>query len=185
MMSGNETFQHIGPRVAFGTAQISSDEAEHFRQVALQGSKVNKLRVSDDETLIQTSAYTNGLLSDAVGDYDVYSMAFYAKSILGSRPDFWRSTVTFARFNDKHRDTKIYNIYEVETHGGEVAIATRRVRVIRNLSRIAFDDDGNPFEDVYSRQRKAFERVMTTDDIHTVDQSMKRLLQRQQATGSR
>lgn len=184
-MNGHETFQHIGPRVAYGTAQITPDEAEVFRQAALQGAKVNKLAVSDDETRIQTSAYTSGLLSDAAGDYDVYSMAFYAKSILGSDPDFWRSTVTFARFNDKHRDTKIYNIYEVETHGGEVAIATRRVRVIRHLSRIAFDDDGNPFEDVYSRQRKAFERAMTSDDIVNVNQSMQRLVNRQKVTGRR
>ncbi len=184
-MNSSETFQHIGPRVAYGTAQLTPDEAEYFRQAALQGAKVNKLIVTDDETRIQTSAFTSGLLSDAVGDYDVYSQAFYAKSILGSRPDFWRSTVTFARFNDKHRDTKIYNIYEVESHAGEVAIATRRVRVIRHLSRIAFDDEGNPFEDVYSRQRKAFERAMTSEDITIVDQRMKRLVSRQQVTGYR
>lgn len=184
-MSNVETFQHIGPRVAYGTAAITFEEAEQFRQSALLGAKINRLVIDDDATQIQTSAYTNGLLSDAVGDYDVYSSAFYTKTVKGNGPDFWRSIVTFARFNDKHRDTKIYTAFEVETCEGEVELALRRVRVIRNLSRIAFDDDGNPFEDIYSRQRKAYEAVMTGDDVAMVAQRMKRIIERHRATGGR
>ncbi|MGH7218000.1 MAG: hypothetical protein ACREGE_00940 [Candidatus Microsaccharimonas sp.] len=177
--------EHVGPRVEFGRADISSDEAEAFRQTALRGAKVVKLVIGEHQTLVQTLTYTSGMMSDAVGDYDVPSSAFYSKSILGSSPDYWRSVVTFARFNDKHRDTKIYNAYEVVANGGEPLHAVRRVRIIRNLARLVFDENGEPYEDVYSKQHKGYETAMTGSDVVLVDQQVDRIIRRNRATGGR
>lgn len=184
-MNSAGLFEHIGPRVEFGSANITNEEAETFRQIALRGLKINKLFVDDAETRIQTSAYTSGLISDAMGDYDVPSLAFYTKSILGTDPDYWRSVITFARFKSSSKEAKIYNIYDVESHGGEVALAARRVRIIRNLARVVFDENGDPYEDVYSRQYKSYETLMTSQDIEEIDQRTSRIIRRSEATGAR
>lgn len=181
-MSSGELFTHVGPRIALGDVAISPDDAEIFRQTALKGVKIRKLFIDDHETLIQTTAFTDGLLSDAAADYEVDSMAVYSKSILGSTPDFWRSVVSFARFNAKHNDTKIYNIFEVENYEGELVRAVRTVRIIRNLSRLAFDDNGDPVQDTYSRQHKAFEVQMTSDDVSSVDLQVDRIVSRSRVT---
>lgn len=179
------TFEHVGPRVEFGDVAISAGEAELFRKSALQGIKVKELVLDDDETRIVTSAYTSGFLSDAAADYDVYSSAFYSKTTMGANPDFWRSVITFARFNSKQSDTKIYNIFDVESYQGEPTFAARRVRVIRNLSRIAFDENGDPFEDTYSHQRKTFETPMTSEDVTTALRRVEGVINRSRATRGR
>jgi hypothetical protein len=181
-VSNNELFTHVGPRVELGDVAISSDDAESFRQTALKGVKIKKLLVADHETLIQTTAFTDGILSDASADYDIYSMAVYSKSVLGDTPDFWRSVISFARFNAKNADTKIYNIYDVESYEGTPVRAVRTVRIIRNLSRLAFDDNGEPVQDTYSRQHKAFEVQMTPDDVSSVDQQVERIVNRSRVT---
>ncbi len=179
------TFEHVGPKVEYGDVVISNEEADQFRQTALKGAKLTGLHIDDDDTrtIIQLTSYADGILSDAIGDYEVYSMSLVSKTILQANPDSWRSVISFARFNAKHRDTKIYNIYEVEGIMGEVTLAVRRVRVIRNLSRIAFDDNGDPFEDIYDRQRKAFETPLLSEDIEAIDARVERTTSRSLITG--
>lgn len=176
---------HVGPHVEFGQAAISDVEAEAFRKTSLKGIKIAKLALGEHTTEIQTLAYTSGMMSDAAGDYDVTSSAFYSKLTLGDAPNFWRGVITFARFNDKHRDTKIYNAYEVVTNEGEPLLAVRRVRIIRNLTRLVFDESGEPYEDVYSKQHKGYERPMTSDDIDLVSQQVGRIINRSRATRGR
>lgn len=176
---------HVGPHVEFGEAAISDVEAEAFRKTSLKGIKIAKLAISEHATQIQTLAYTSGMMSDAAGDYDVTSSAFYSKLTLGSEPNYWRGVVTFARFNDKHRDTKIYNSYEVVTNEGEPLLAVRKVRIIRNLTRLVFDESGEPYEDVYSKQHKGYEQPMTSEDIDLVDQQVERIIRRSRATRGR
>ena len=181
-MSNSELFTHIGPRVEPGDVAISFEDAETFWRTALKGVKVKKLLVADHETRIQTTAFTDGIVSDASADYDIYSMAVYSKSVLGNMPDFWRSVISFARFNAKHADTKIYNIYDVESYEGTPLRAVRTVRIIRNLSRLAFDASGEPMQDTYSRQHKAFEVQMTSDDVVSVDRQVERIVKRSRVT---
>lgn len=179
-------FEHIGPRVEDGDVTLAPDELELFRSAALKGVKLKELQLDDRQTKIVTLSHTSGLLSEAWGDYDVYANAFYAKTELGGNDlDFWRSVISFARYNDKNRGTKIYNIYEVEGSGEQPHKALRTVRIIRNLSRIAFDDDGNPYDDKYSEQYKSFERPMTTDDVLRVSYGVERISARNRATGGR
>lgn len=178
-------FEHVGPIVDFGDVQIDGDQAEAFRKVALQGTKIKELSIDDDSSLVWTTSYASGVLSQAAADYDVYESAYFAKSITGARPDFWRSVVTFARYNQKHSDTKIYNIYEVEAHAGEVTSAVRHVRIIRNLSRITFNAAGEPYEDTYSRQRKTFQTPMQPEDVELVSTNIGRIMNRQRATRRR
>lgn len=175
-------FEHVGPIVDFGDVRIDNDQAEAFRKSALNGTKIRKLAIEDESSLVLTTSYATGVLSTAAADYDVSESSFYAKSFSGLHPDYWRSVVTFARYNQKHADTKIYNVYEVEAYAGEVTSAVRRVRVIRNLSRIAFDQAGEPYEDMYSRQRKSFEIPMQPDDVGFVSTSMTRIMNRQRVT---
>jgi len=173
-------FEHVGPHVDFGTVLIDNDQAETFRQNALQGTKIHKLSIDDELTYIWTASYASGVLSDAAADYQVEESSFYAKSIAGANPDYWRSVVTFARFNLQNKETKIYNIFEVEAHAGEVTSAVRKVRVLRNLSRLAFDEKtGEPYEDIYSRQRKTFEVPMEPDDVSQVATRIGRIMSRQ------
>ncbi|HEY8886271.1 MAG TPA: hypothetical protein VIM31_02090 [Candidatus Microsaccharimonas sp.] len=179
------TFEHVGPIVDFGDVQIDGDQAEVFRKTALQGTKIHKLSIEDQSSYIWTASYATGVLSDAAADYDVTESAFYAKSLSGMKPDYWRSVVTFARYNLKHADTKIYNIYEVEAHAGEVTSAVRRVRIIRNLSRLTFNSAGEPYEDTYSRQRKSFETPMQPDDVDLVATNIARVMNRQRSTSRR
>jgi hypothetical protein len=174
-----EYFQQVGPRVEFGQVGITPAEADRFRRVTLEGVKVKRLEISDIATFIMTTSYATGVLSNAAGDYEVDEASFYAKNIGQQNPDYWRSVITFARYNQKHADTKIYNIYETEWSGGEVVSAVRRVRVIRNLTRIAFDESGDPYEDVYSRQYKAFEAPMTGEDVTIVEDRVRRTMARQ------
>ncbi|MBC7565243.1 hypothetical protein H7100_03395 [Candidatus Saccharibacteria bacterium] len=176
------TFEHIGPVVDFGDVQIDSDQAEVFRKNALQGTKIHKLLVDDEFSYVWTASYATGVLSSAAADYDVPESAFYAKSFSGMNPDYWRSVVTFARYNQKHADTKIYNVYEVEAHAGEVTSAVRRVRIIRNLSRLTFNQAGEPYEDTYSRQRKSFETPMQPEDVELVSAHITRIMNRQRVT---
>lgn len=178
-------FEHIGPIVDFGDVRIDNDHAEAFRKNALEGTKIHKLFIGDESSYIWTASYATGVLSTAASDYDVPESAFYSKSFTGSHPDYWRSVVTFARYNQKHADTKIYNVYEVEAYGGEVTSAVRRVRILRNLSRITFNQAGEPYEDTYSRQRKSFETPMQPDDVELVSTLMTRIMNRQRVTSKR
>lgn len=177
------TFEHVGPRIAFGDVLISNEEAETFRLSASKGVKIKELFIGDAQSRIQMTSYADGILSDAAADYDVYSMAYFSKTLLGQEPDFWRSSITFARYNAKNRDTKIYNIYEVESYQGEVVLGVRRVRIIRNLARLAFNENGDPYEDIYSRQRKAYEVPITSEDIVTIDRLVERTTSRSRVTG--
>jgi hypothetical protein len=174
-----EHYQHVGPRVEFGCVGITPGEADRFRRATLEGVKIKQLEIGDNTTLILTTSYATGMLSNAAGDYEVDESAFFAKNTGQQSPDYWRSVITFARYNQKHADTKIYNIYETEWSGGEVVSAVRRVRVIRNLTRIAFDESGDPYEDVYSRQYKAFEAPMTGEDVTIVEDRVRRTMARQ------
>lgn len=177
-----EYFQQVGSRVGLGEISITPAEADRFRRATLEGEKVKRLEISDNATLILTTSYASGVLSDAAGDYEVDETSFYAKNTAGCDPDYWRSVITFSRYNQKHADTKIYNIYEAEWGGGELIGAIRKVRVIRNLMRIAFDESGEPYEDVYSRQYKTFENPMRGEDVEIVEGRVRRTMSRQRLT---
>ena len=175
-------FEQIGPEVNFGDVRIDNKQAELFRQNALQGTKIRTLSVEDHYSYLLTSAYATGILSTASADYDVPESAFFSKNFKGANPDYWRSVVTFVRYTQKHADTKIYNAYEVESHGGEVVSAVRRVRIIRNLSRLTFNQAGEPYEDEYSLQRKSFQVPMQPGDVEAIATGMKRIMNRQRVT---
>ena len=179
------TFEHVGPRVDFGTVLIDPDEAETFRKTLLQGTRIRQLAINDESSLLWTTSYATGVLSTAAADYAVDESAYYAKTLAGSNPDYWRSVITFARYNQQQADTKIYNIYEVESQSGELVSAVRRVRVIRNLTRLAFDEAGEPYEDNYSRQRKAFEYPMESSDVEVVATRVAHIMNRQRVTNPR
>lgn len=181
----NPNFEQVGKHVELGDVSISQDDADRFRHAALQGAKIHKLFIGDSSTYIWTASYATGVLAQAASDYEVDERAFYAKSVAGQDPHFWRSVITFARFNQKHADTKIYNIYEVEAQGGELLTAVRKVRIIRNLTRIAFDENGEPTEDIYSRQRKGFEVPMQPEDVDLVVRDVERIVNRQRVTTPR
>lgn len=184
-MSNTETFQHIGKRVEFGDVALTPEDVALFRLTALQGVRIRKFARTDTQTALLVSSFTDGVIAprDAAADYSVYSSAFYSKSVMESDPDYARSTITFARFNDKNRNTKIYNIYDVESFEGETVMAAHRVRVIRDLSRIAFSEEGEPYEDVYSRQRKGYETPMTSKDVANVAHLVDRITTRARITG--
>jgi len=177
-----ETFKHVGPRVDPGDVRISDDEVQLFRSTALLGSRIRNLSVDNESSYIWASSYATGVLSDAAADYGVDETAFFSKSTAGIKPAYWRSTITFARYNQAHADTKIYNIFEVEAADGEVIAAKRKVRIIRNLVRFVFDEEGEPIEDAYSRQRRAFEHPMTPEDVAQVAIRVDRVMRRQRAT---
>lgn len=181
-MAVKQNFEKIGAPVSFGDVYISDDHAEEFRKIALQGTRIKSLQLTDTRTEIMTTSYASGVLSDAAADYDVYETAYYAKSVRESNPDFWRSVITFARYNQKNADTKIYNVFSVESINGSVEHATREVRIIRNLSRIAFDGNGEPIVDTYSRQYKAFEQPLMEGHIDHIATSVDRIMRRQAAT---
>jgi hypothetical protein len=176
-----EIFERIGEPVAFGEPLISDEHAQTFQQIALMGTKIKKLEL-DTRTEIWTSSYARGMLSDAMGDYEVAESGFYGYTIRENDPHFWRSVVTFARFNQKNADTKIYNRYIVESVHGEVSHAVREVRVLRNLSHIAIGEDAEPYMEVLSRQRKMFEKAMTDEDVDNVAVMADRVVRRQAAT---
>jgi hypothetical protein len=179
-------FVQVGPRVPAGEVQIGEEDAELFRrETRLSGVHIRKFEMDDSSIKTIATSYAKGELADAASDYEVAESSFYAKSIAGTQPNFWHNTVTFARWNLKNRETKIYNIFEVESLEGELTQAVRRVRIIRNLSRIAFDDSGEPYEDVYSRERKVFERPMVEDDVHRVITHMAHITSRQRVLQSR
>lgn len=171
-------FKLIGPSVEFGDVAIDYEHADSFRQHAMMGTKIRRLEVNETHTLIDTTSYASGVLSDAAADYSVDERAYFGKTVYGQDPDFWRSSVTFARYNQKNADTKIYNIFEVEAIGSEPVHAVRRVHIIRHLSRLSIEDD-EPFEECYSRQYKKFERPMTHEDVAQVNTSIKRIIARQ------
>lgn len=179
-------FQVVGPRVEFGTVHIDHDDATRFRQIALNGTTIRDLNITDTSTYIYMTSYATGVLSDAKGDYAVSDSGFYAKTVAWAQPDYWRSTITFSRFNQKYADQKIYNVFEVESHAGELVSAVRKVRVIRNLTRLAFDPQtGEPIEETYSRQRKAFERPLSPEDIDAIATRATQIVSRQRVLGKR
>lgn len=184
-MAVKQHFERIGTPVSFGEVAISDDQAERFRTIALQGTRIKSLQLTDVRTEVVTTSYASGVLSDAAADYDVYETAYYAKTVRESDPDFWRSVITFARYNQKNADTKIYNRFSIESVNGSVEHAVREVRIIRNLSRIAFDGNGEPFVDTYSRQYKAFEQPLQDDHIDHIETSVDRIIRRQAATQRR
>lgn len=174
------TFEHIGPTVEYGDVRIDEAAGELFRKTALLGTRLRRLHIGDVSTQIETTSYATGMLSDAASDYEVDEVAYFSRSTGWQNPEYWQSKMTFARYNQKHADTKIYTIYEAEYHGGEVTSAVRRVRIIRNLTRLAFED-GEPVEDTYSRQHKAFEVPMEPDDVTSVAIAVDRIMRRQKA----
>lgn len=178
-------YEQVGPTIRSGDVLIDDEAAEQFRLSALLGTKLKKLTKEAEFTHIQTASYASGILSDAFGDFNVSDEAVYAKSTYGANPDFWRSVITFTRIRKDDADLKIYNRYEVEAHDGEVAVATRRVRILRNFSRIALDEDDEPVEEVYKKERKKYETLMRPEDIELVSQKMERIIHRQHATARR
>lgn len=171
-------FEQVGPVVEYGDVEINREEAERFRQLAQLGTKIKELEVSDSQTRLITTSYATGVLSDAAGDYEVSESAFYTKSMYDSNPELWNSRITFARYNQRNADTKIYNIYVVESVQGQVLQATRRVHIIRNLSRLVIQNN-EPSEEIYSRQYKAFEQPLVGDDIESIDRRMHQITARQ------
>lgn len=180
-------FEHIGPHVPYGEVFISPEEAERFRILSLEGTRIHKLMMSDTDRYMLTASYASGVLAQAAigSDDDVSESAFYAKSMASNNPDYWRSVITFARFKQNTADTKIYNVFEVETHNGEVTMAARTVRIIRNLTRIAFDEAGDPYEDTYSRQYKAYQTPMQSGDVETIATDVDRIMRRQRVLSQR
>ena len=179
------TFEHVGPRVSYGDVEISLEDAELFRQTALEGTKIRELQIGEHATRIVTSSYASGVLSTAAADYAVAESAYFSKSIAGAKPNYWRSEMTFARYNQKNSDTKIYNIYDVESVEGELVRAVRTVRVIKNFSRIAINAQGDPYEDMLSRWRKVYEKNMQPEDVRLVQQNAQRIMSRQRVLNSR
>lgn len=180
---GGHSFEQVGPKVPYGEVALSADAAEAFRQLALQGVKIKRLELTDEQTHILTASYASGALLRSsmfsfVENRSVADSSFYSRTILGRHPDYWRSVISFARFKQADYESKFYNIYEVESFGGEPTMAVRRVKVLRNLSRLAFNDEGEPFEDIYSRERKAFERPMTDEDVDKITGDVDRVLRR-------
>lgn len=181
-----EHFQLIGQRVSTDDTAMSVEMAEKFRQAALEGERIKELTIDDQRTDILVTSYASGVISDAAADYEVPESAYFARSRGGEiGENSWSSTVTFARYNLKHADTKIYNIYNIELYEGDVVSAVRRVRVIRSLSRLAFTDSGEPFEDTYSRQYKFYEKIFRSEDVSGVVDTMRRIQARQRALRSR
>lgn len=180
-------FEHIGPHVPYGDVHISAEEAEQFRVLSLEGMKIHKLMMTDTDRYMLTASYASGVLARAAigSDDDVTESAFYAKSMASNNPDYWRSVITFARYKPNNAETKIYNIFEVETHSGEVTMAARTVRIIRNLTRIAFDESGDPYEDTYSRQYKSYQTPMQVGDVSTIATDVDRIMRRQQVLSQR
>lgn len=179
-MSNSEVFQHVGKRVEQGTVLVTPEDVELFRLTALEGVKMRKFSRTETQTTFWMSSFTSGavILRDSASDYDVPSLAFYSKTVMESEPDYGRSTITFARYSQRDRNTKIYNIYDVESQDGEATMAVRRVRILRDLSRIAFNEDGEPYDDVYSHQRKVYEVPMTSDDVVRVARLVDRITRR-------
>lgn len=184
-MNPGVDFEQVGPRVELGDVVIDSAQAEVFRRAALSGTKVSDLAFSDDASRIRTTSYATGVLSDAFADYAVPESFFTGLTEQRLDPRYWRSQIRFSRYSDKNRETRISNIYQVEMNDGQVMFAARRVEILRNLARIATDEDGEPTLDVYDRQRKAFEQPMTADDVEMVAQKALRITSRQRVTSKR
>ncbi len=181
-----EHFQLIGQRVSLDDTEMSFEKAEEFRRAALQGERIKELVLNGQRTDILVTSYASGVISDAAADYAVPESAYFARSRGGEiGANSWSTIVTFARYNLKHADTKIYNIYGLELYEGDVVSAVRRVRVIRSLSRLAFTDSGEPFEDTYSRQYKFYEKPFRSEDVSGVVDTMRRIQARQRVLQKR
>ncbi len=180
-----ETFQHVGKRVELGDVALSKEDVSAFRLSALKGARITEFVETDTESRFKTRSSADGIMTDRdlAADYDVAAMAFFAKGVALWDMDYARTKITFARYNQKNEGVKIYNIYDVESFGGEPVRATRLVRVIRNLSRLAFDETGEPVREKYDEQRKAYEVQMTSDDVARVDELVERITRRSLITG--
>lgn len=175
-------FDQVGDTVPYGETAITHDDADRFLSAAMDGVKIRSLFIGDFATEIVTTTYASGILSNASADYDVTEESCMSKTTFDNKPDRWRSFMMFARYNQKNRDTKIYNMYDIESLGGELMLARRQVRVIRDLTRVAIRD-GDIFEEVYSRQRKAFEVPLTSEDVDLAIERKDRIMRRRLATG--
>jgi|GEM_PF-2725872 len=182
---GKPTYIRVGPPVATGDVRISKEDGRAFQQLALLGTKIHRLSLDDDTTAVWANSYASGILSTMDADNEVYENAVFSKSIEGPGP-YWRSVVNFVRYNQKHADTKIYNIFDVSSRDGEVSSAIRHVRVVRNLTRIAFNEEtGEPYDDNYSRQRRTYQTAMEPEDIGSVALRIERIMNRQKVTSRR
>ena len=175
-------YDRVGSVVPYGEVAITQDDAARFLSSALDGVKIEKLRVDQYSFEVTTSTYTSGILSDASSDYEVTEESCMSKTTFGCAPNYWHSKMLFARYSQKNHDAKIYNLYEVESIDGELMMARREVRVIRSLSRIAIDG-GDLEEEVYDRQHKMFEVPLSADDIDLVVERKDRTMRRRVATG--
>ena len=178
-------FKEVGPDVDYAQMSISPEQAEAFRRTLLEGAKINELHIGETSSLIWTSSYATGILSNWAGDHSVDESAYFAKSVASSDPNFWRSVIYFARYNEQQADTKIYNIYEIISHEGEVMSAVRKVRTIRNLTQVAIDKSGEPYNQTVSRQRREVKYALQPSDIDEVAERVRRVIGRQAATDPR
>lgn len=177
-----ERFKRLGPKVEHSESAISYEDALEFQKIAFIGARMAELALSDSEMVLWMATGNDGILSDASGDYDVAAHSVFSKSIIGTREDYWQSTIAFARYRQSNRGLKIYNIYKVWAVEGEVAEAVRQVRVIRKLSRISFDKENTPFEDIYRDDRNYFEVPMKPENIEKISDDVQRLVARNRAT---
>lgn len=180
-------FEHIGPHVPYGEVYISPEEAEQFRVLSLEGTKIHKLSMTDTDRYMLTASYASAVLALSAidSDDDVPESAFISKSMASNDPDMWRSKIAFARYKSSTAQEKIYNFFEVESNLGEVTIATRTVRVVRHLTRIAFDEYGNPYDETYSRQNKSFQIPMQPGDVAGIETKIGQVMQRQRVLSQR
>lgn len=182
-----EVFQLVGKPVEKGDVSLSNEDVAAFREIALSGLKLNEHSMDEhtDTTKIITSSFTDGIITerDLAADYDVYSLMFRGETVMSSDPDRARITVTLARYNLANQGLKIYNIYDVHSLEGETVMAARRVRIIRELSRLTFDEIGQPFLEKYDKQWKAYEVPMTSQDVEYVGAFSGRLAKRVSVTG--
>jgi len=175
------TFHMVGPRVEFGTVHIDHDDATKFRQIGVRQATIRDLQITETGTHIYATSYRTGTLTDTKCDDVEGDSGFFARTVAWAKPDYWRSTLTFSRFSDDDGiDQRIYNIFEVEAHEGELISAVRKVRIFRNLTKVAIDDEtGEPVDETYGRERKAFERPLLPEDIDLIAQRAARVMSQQ------
>lgn len=171
----------IGEPVGYGDVEISHEDAERFRRLALEGNIKVKggvaFKLTDTETSLWMTSYASGVISDYVGDYAVRESAYYSRIRYGIDPDYWSAKLTFSKYSLQDRDTKIYSHYQVESIQGEPMLAKRNIQIIRHLAQVSFEG-GALVEDI-KRQYKEYEQPIFAEDIDVIADRMQRIRSRE------
>lgn len=174
-------FELVGKEPVLGEVDISRDEVLQLYSLAIE-VPTKKLEITDDSTRVVGIVSAIEDTIDWVANYRVRNAILATRTYVtgenvSEESVFGSILFRFSSFRDSQRDTKIHEMFEIDTFGSNVIRARRSLFVARNVGQVLVSSTGQYFDN-QQRQYKRYDRNMKSEDVGYINTKTTRLLAR-------